>query len=412
MRRGRVSSPCRPSADAPSPVRDAGDLGRFPRRDRARALPYARTREARLTLRRDGKGPGLSVVDLKDVDVVAPNLHRRFSGVTATIVALVPEHAKRIRIASCGPNLPPGAPRVRFRDVLLKGWSRAPSGGPRVWHARRNDEMIVGVLLARALRQNWKLVFTSAARRRHTWLTRFLIRRMDAVIATSEFAASHLERPATVVRHGVDLDRFRPPDEKEAAWRESGLPGRYGVGVFGRVRAQKGTDLFVAAMIELLPRFPEWTAVVTGLEAPEEAAFVSGLKSRIAAAGLSDRIRLLGLRPQEEVPLWFRRIAVYVAPMRKEGFGLTPLEAMASGAAVVATRAGAAELLVADGQTGTLVPPDDGPALTAAIEAMLRDPDRALAMGRAGRAKAEAEHGLEAEARAIEAVYAAVRRAE
>ncbi|HVR37407.1 MAG TPA: glycosyltransferase family 4 protein [Methylomirabilota bacterium] len=347
--------------------------------------------------------------DFKDIDVIAPNLHRRYSGVTSTIVALVPEQAKRVRIASVGTNLPPHVPRVRFWRVVLRGWTLPASGRPRVWHARRNDEMIVGLILRHFLFQPWKLVFTSAAQRRHSRFTRFLIRRMDAVIATSEAAASYLERPATVIPHGVDLMRFQPPADKEQAWRESGLPGRFGVGVFGRVRQQKGTDLFIEAMMRLLPRHPDWTAVITGLEAREEEAFVAGLKRRVADAELEHRIFMLGQRPREEMARWFQRVSLYVAPMRWEGFGLTPLEAMASGAAVVATRTGAAPLLVADGETGILIPPNDQEAMVGAIERFLADPDLAHRQGAAGRLKAVKEHDLTREAASINAVYERVR---
>jgi mannosyltransferase len=345
------------------------------------------------------------IVPFGGVEIVAPNLHRRFSGVTATIVALIPEQAKSVSIASCGPNLPGSVPRVRLRDVIFGGWRRPPSGRRRIWHARRNDEMILGVLLARVLRQPWKLVFTSAARRDHTALTRFLLRRMDGVIATSEYAGAHLKVPHTVIRHGVDLDRFTPAPDKAAAWAQTGLPGLYGIGAFGRVRAQKGSDLFIAAMLRLLPRYPDWTAVITGLEAIEERPFIDRLKSDVRAAGLEGRIRFLGERPQDEVPLWFRTVSLYVAPMRSEGFGLTPLEAMASGTAVVATKTGAAPLLIAEGETGTLIEPDSLDALVAAIEPFLADPAKAEAFGRAGRAKAVAQHGLAAEAAAINAVY-------
>ncbi len=60
----------------------------------------------------------------------------------------------------------------------------------RVWHARRNNEMLVGLLLRSMLRMPLKLVFTSAAQRRHTAYTRWLMRRMDAVIATSTRSGS------------------------------------------------------------------------------------------------------------------------------------------------------------------------------------------------------------------------------
>jgi mannosyltransferase len=265
--------------------------------------------------------------------------------------------------------------------------------------------MIVGVLLKYLLRQPWKLVFTSAAQRRHSRFTRFLIRRMDHVIATSPQAASYLERPATVIEHGVDLERFQPVPDKSAAWRDTGLPGSHGIGAFGRVRAQKGSDLFVAAMIRLLPKYPSWTAVITGLEAAEEAGFIRKLKEDIAAAGLQDRIRMLGEVPRDEVPLWFRRVSLYVAPMRWEGFGLTTLEAMASGTAVVATRTGASPQIVVENETGNLIPPDDLEALVSAIEPYLADAALALERGRNGRTAAEQRHDIKAEAAAINAVY-------
>lgn len=339
-------------------------------------------------------------MDFSEVDILAPNLHRRYSGVTSTVMALLPWQMKEVRIAAAGWHVPENIPCFRMLDVILGGWSK-----PRVWHARRNDEMIVGVLLRYVLRQPWKLVFTSAAQRRHSRFTRFLIRRMDRVIATSPQAASYLEREATVIEHGVDLERFQNLPDKAAAWRDTGLPGSHGIGAFGRVRAQKGSDLFVAAMIRLLPKYPEWTAVITGLEAAEEAGFIRKLKEDIAAAGLQERIRMLGEVPRDEVPLWFRRVSLYVAPMRWEGFGLTTLEAMASGTAVVATRTGASPQIVVENETGNLIPPDDLEALVSAIEPYLADPVLALERGRAGRTAAVRRHDIKAEAVAINAIY-------
>lgn len=349
----------------------------------------------------------MTAPDLRELAVVAPNLHYRYSGVTASIVAIVPEQAKTLAIASTGPHLPPHVPRIPFRQVLTRGWSRPPEGRKkRIWHARRNDEMLIGIVLRYVLRQPWLLVFSSVAQRKRTGLTRWLMRRMDAIVSPSEYSAAFCEGPVEVVHHGVDTEKFKPALDRAAAWAETGLPGKYGVGVFGRVRHQKGSDLFIEAMVRLLPRYPDWTAVVTGLMAPEERGFVSDLKTRIAEAGLENRIALLGERPQDEVPLWFRRVTLYVAPMRNEGFGLTPLEAMASGAAVVATRTGAAPYLVAEGVTGEIVPTGDLEALIAAIEPFLADPAKAEMFGRAGREKAVMQHSIEAEAAKMNAFYA------
>src|SRR6201990_671672 len=174
------------------------------------------------------------------LQLIVPNLHRRYSGVTATNRMVAPKLAQRVRAAWFGSYAPDGIARMDTTD-LFRFWRRRR---PLIWHARRNNEMIAGVLL-RALGWPLKLVFTSAAQRHHTWITRWLIRRMDAIIATSDISASYLKRSAPVIPHGVDTDRYAPPADRGAAFAEAHLPGRYAIGCFGRVRAQKGTDVLL-----------------------------------------------------------------------------------------------------------------------------------------------------------------------
>ncbi len=102
---------------------------------------------------------------------------------------------------------------------------------------------------------------------------------------------------------------------------------------------------------------------------------------------------------------WYQRLTIYAFTSRNEGFGLTLIEAMAAGAALVAARAGAAELVVEDGVTGVLVPPGDADALAAALEPLLRDPAACAAMGARGRARVVANFSLDAEAARIADVY-------
>jgi len=343
--------------------------------------------------------------DLRRLLAVTPNLHWRYSGVTSTILALSPHVARLGPIACVGAHLPPETPKIPFRQIFTRGWSRPPRGKNRIWHARRNNEMIVGLLLKHVLRQNWKIVFTWAGQRRQSRFTRWMLRRIDGVIATSEASASYLEVPCVIIHHGVDVSRFQPLADRAAEWRKAGLPGSFGIGAFGRLRAQKGTDVLIEAALRLLPRYPEATLVLTGLITPENQAFVTGLKEKIAAAGLERRILFLGEQPREKMPYWFALVTLYVAPMRWEGFGLTPLEAMASGAAVVATRTGAAARLVAEGETGFLVAPGDVEVLAAAMEPLLADPGQAAQMGARGREKAMARHDIAQEAAKIVAFY-------
>jgi len=343
------------------------------------------------------------VPDISDVEIIAPNLKRRLSGVTSTIVQLIPCQIRLgTRIAALGPGLPPELPRLKWPQ--LAGLWRPPAGRrQRVWHARRNNEMAVGILMRHVLRMPMKLVFTSAAQRRHTSYTRWLIRRMDAVIATSSRSGSFLKVPHVIIQHGVDLTLFHPPEGADDTIAASGLPGRYLVGCFGRVRHQKGTDLFVQAMIALLPQHPDWTAVISGRVTPEHTAFADKLKADIAAAGLTDRIVFIGEVP--DIKVWYRRLSLYVAPSRNEGFGLTPLEAMASKTPVVASDAGAYAEMVVPGENGVIVPPGDGNALTAAIATYLADPALTSAQGETALRHVRENFALEKEATAINRIY-------
>ncbi|MBV9346566.1 MAG: glycosyltransferase family 4 protein [Pseudolabrys sp.] len=347
---------------------------------------------------------------LSRLAVIIPNLTLRYSGVTATNRMVAPRIATLLETAWLGRDCPAGVRRIGLGGLLRLRFV-APSA-PVVWHARRNIEMAVGVAL-RAFGWPLTLLFTSLAQRNHKQFTRWLIARMDAVIAGNEKSASYLEpgirARANVINHGIDTARFHPPADRAAAWREGGLPGRYGIGCFGRIREQKGTDLFVEAMCRLLPRYPDFTAVIIGETTPSERSFGAALEARVAQANLSDRIRFLGFRPGEEIPEWYRRMTIYAFTSRNEGFGLTLLEAMASGCALVAARAGAAEILIQDGEDGVLVDAGNADALAAGLEPLLRDPAAAAAMGARAIMRTAAEFTIDAEVAKIAAVYRTMR---
>ncbi|MCX7373814.1 MAG: glycosyltransferase family 1 protein, partial [Alphaproteobacteria bacterium] len=97
---------------------------------------------------------------MREIEVVAPNIKRNQTGVTSTIIAAVGAQARLRKVAALGLGLPASLPQLRWAD-LLRGWSRPPGLSHRIWHARRPDEMAVGLVLRDVLRQPWKLVFTS-----------------------------------------------------------------------------------------------------------------------------------------------------------------------------------------------------------------------------------------------------------
>ncbi|HBO45117.1 MAG TPA: lipopolysaccharide biosynthesis protein [Planctomycetaceae bacterium] len=283
---------------------------------------------------------------------------------------------------------------------------RPPKNRPfAIWHVRRNMEMAAALFARDVLRLPIRIVFTSAAQRRHSAVPRRLIARMDAVVATTQKAASFLDHATAVAPHGVDTSLFTPAADRRRAWQATGWPGDYGIGIVGRIREEKGTHLFVEAMVRVLSEQPGLTAVVIGRAMPGDAAFETSLRRRIEAARLSDRFVFTGEIARRAMPEAMRALSVLAAPALYEGFGLTPLEAMASGAAVVAADTGAYAQMIRPNTSGILVPVDDVDALADAIRAITADRTTLDAWGRNARMIVEREFSLDGEVERIAEVY-------
>ncbi len=344
--------------------------------------------------------------DISDVEIIAPNFKQRLSGVTSTIIQLIPvQRALGQKVAALGPGLPASLPHIGY-SALLSFWCRPKNRALRVWHARRNIEMLPAILLRDILRMKLKIVFTSASQRKHSGWTKFLVSRMDAVIATSNRTAAFLEVPSTTIMHGIDTQRFFPAVDKSTAKAALGLPADKKIaGCFGRVRHQKGTDLFVDSMISLLPQRPDWIAIVAGRATPSHQAFETELKERVKSAGLAERILFVG--EHTNIPDWYRALDLFIAPQRWEGFGLTPLEAMATQVPVVATDVGAfSELLVTGAdETGILLSAGSLTEMTEAAALFMDDPERTRHAGERGLSRAIESFSIKGEATKIGAVY-------
>ncbi len=226
-----------------------------------------------------------------------------------------------------------------------------------------------------------------------------LLRRLAGVACSSEFLVRRLlegvaapGRAPVVVPNWLDLRQVPPsPPEREPV-----------ILFAGRVVRDKGADSFVAACARALPRLPGWRAEMIGADrfGPDspDTAFLRGLRPQAAAAGVA----MLGYRPHAQVMQAMARAAIVVVPSRwDEPFGLTALEAMAAGAALLcAPRGGLPEVF---GDAGVAIDPDDPAALAAAMIALGTDPAARAALSAAGRVRARG-FDLPVAAAAIEAL--------
>jgi glycosyltransferase involved in cell wall biosynthesis len=127
------------------------------------------------------------------------------------------------------------------------------------------------------------------------------------------------------------------------------------------------------------------------------------LERAAADLGVAGRVRFLG--EVRDVPALLARARLFALSSLTEGVSLTLLEAMSRGLPVAATRVGGNAEVVADGETGLLVPPGDPPALAAALLRLWADPAEAARLGRAGRRRVEAHFDVRGMVAAYEDLY-------
>ena len=218
------------------------------------------------------------------------------------------------------------------------------------------------------------------------WPNRLLSPITDAFIAVAEphgrYLAEHEGCPAHKVRvipNGVDTDRFHPRWPDLALRAELQLPEGIPVaGIVAALRPEKNHDLFLRSAALIRQELPEARFLVVG-DGPERGR----LQQLAGELGLNDSVRFLGTR--HDTPALLALTDVFLLTSHMEANPVSILEAMATEKPVVATRVGSVPETVLDGQTGYLAPPGDAPQIAARAVELLRNPERAMAMGRAAR---------------------------
>jgi alpha-maltose-1-phosphate synthase len=245
-----------------------------------------------------------------------------------------------------------------------------------------------------------------------TWCERVSAGAAAAIVAVSDgmradILAAYPEispERVRVIRNGIDTTEYAPDPGTDVLDRYGIDLDRPYVIFVGRITRQKGLPVLLRAASGLVPEAQLVLcagAADTAELLAEVTELVDGL--RVSRSGV---LWIPEMLPKREVIQLLAHAAVFACPSIYEPLGIVNLEAMACATAVVASRTGGIPEVVADGETGLLVPPDDPGALADALNALLRDPERARAMGQAGRKRAVAEFGWAAIAARVVDLYA------
>jgi len=249
-----------------------------------------------------------------------------------------------------------------------------------------------------------------------SWCERVAVESATAVVAVSDgmradvLAAYPAVRPERihVIRNGIDAREYAPDPQTHVLQRYGVDPYRPTVIFVGRITRQKGLPVLLRAAASLVPE-AQLVLCAGQPDTTELAAEVTGLVTSLQTAR-SGVIWIPEMLPKREVIQLLSHATAFAIPSLYEPLGIVNLEAMACGTAVVGSRVGGIPEVVADGDTGLLVPADDPAALAAALNSLLAEPGRAGAMGAAGRKRALAEFSWDTIAAQTAALYADLTR--
>ena len=245
-----------------------------------------------------------------------------------------------------------------------------------------------------------------------SWCERVAAASAAAVVAVSDgmradIMAAYPEIPAErirVIRNGIDTTEYRPDPNTDVLERYGIDLARPYVIFVGRITRQKGVPVLLRAASGLIPE-AQLVLLAGAADTQEQLAEVTELVDGLRATR-SGVFWIPEMLPKHDVIQLLTHATVFAIPSIYEPLGIVNLEAMACGTAVVGSRTGGIPEVVADGETGLLVPAGEPEPLAAALNTLLSDPDRAAAMGQAGRKRAVAEFGWPAIAAQTADLYA------
>lgn len=287
-------------------------------------------------------------------NIIHFHFHRRKTGVTKSIEQLLPFLEAKTSSAVFGYGI--DANKIRLGRLLKQLFSKSQT----VVHVHRNKEMMFALFL-RLLGGRFSLFTTRHSATPPSGLTRFLMRQADRKIFLTEEAPFDTSPKNSVIPHGVDLNTFGPV--------ASPMGGGKQIGVVGRIRKPKGQKVVLNGLASFLKNHPDWQLSFIGKI--DQQQYAQEIKELARSKGVEQQLSFLA--QTEQINAFYQRCALVVVPSFSEGFSLVPLEAIASGCTVIATKnVGVHSSLIQSGENGYLFPTGNHKVLAEIVENIVK----------------------------------------
>jgi len=275
-----------------------------------------------------------------------------------------------------------------FEKSEVMGWLTARLSGIPVWITSRRDlgfkrKRIYDKIFRFTLKDCKKCIANCNAVR-------------DQAIQQENIPPEKIE----VIYNGLDLSEYQQTVKNKSLREELGLlNGTPLVGLIANFNFEiKGHIYFLGAAKKILGKVPDAKFVLVG-DGPLRPRYEEVARE----LNIKKDVYFLGIRT--DVPTIISNLDVAVLSSTNEGFSNVIMESMAAGKPVVATKVGGSKEMVSDGITGYLVPPADSQAMAGAIINLIQNPDKAIAMGSAGREVVKEKFTVETMVKKYEELY-------
>ena len=244
-------------------------------------------------------------------------------------------------------------------------------------------------------------------RGKHKWLYRWLLNQADHVIGPSQelvdtFVKLGVEREKTsFISNGVDIEKFNPQIRGDEVRKKYGIePDEKLILCPRRLDPKNGVKYLIKAMPHIVSNVNNVRCLIVG-----DGVEMEDLKREVVKLGVADKVIFAGRVPNSEMPKYYAASDVVVLPSLIEATSIAGLEAMATGKTIVGTSVGGIPQIIAEGETGILVPPINPEELAYAIVSLLNNNRKCDLMGLNARKKAEMDFSWQIIARQTQDLY-------